>query len=146
MNVLYWPSIINYQLLPPQCPILTHYTASSSRNAQLSQLDLVSTFIWTNYKFRGHLGEIEYCNSIENTWQVPFPLPPAQTVFASKTSPFSSTFFLQALLVAIGTWCGSTLNELGLWQPSRRVVHTLAMAFGTVILGMCSNTRTHILT
>ena len=31
----YWPSIINYQLLP------THYTASSSRNAQLSQLDLV---------------------------------------------------------------------------------------------------------
>ena len=43
INALYWPSIINYQLLP------THYTASSSRNAQLSQLDLVI------YDFSDHL-------------------------------------------------------------------------------------------
>ena len=34
INALYWPSIINYQ------PV-TQYTTSSSRNAQLSQLDLV---------------------------------------------------------------------------------------------------------
>ena len=44
MNVLYWPSIINYQLIPPHSVLYwpsRHYTASSSRNAQLSQLDLV---------------------------------------------------------------------------------------------------------
>ena len=38
MNALYWPSIINYQLPPPHS---TQHTASSFRNAQLSQLDLV---------------------------------------------------------------------------------------------------------
>ena len=78
-----------------------------------------SSFFLTNYKFRGYQGGIDYGNNIENTWQVPFPLPPAQTVFASKTSPFSSTFFLQALLVAIGTWCGSTLSESGLWLKKK---------------------------
>ena len=41
MSALYWPSIINYQLLLPQCLILTQYTVSSSRNVQLSQLDLI---------------------------------------------------------------------------------------------------------
>ena len=40
MNVLYWTSIINYQLLPPH----TQYTASSSRNAQLSQMELGLTY------------------------------------------------------------------------------------------------------
>ena len=63
---------------------------------------------WQITSFVATRAELIKANSIENTWQVPFPLPPAQTVFASKTSPFSSTFFLQALLVAIGTWCGST--------------------------------------
>ena len=54
INGLYWPSIINYQLLPPHSVlILTQYTASSSRNAQLSQLDLVwiASCSWVEYKF-----------------------------------------------------------------------------------------------
>ena len=50
MNVLYWPSIINYQLLP--LPILTQYTASSSRNAQLRQLDLVAPYL---HPFKCHV-------------------------------------------------------------------------------------------
>ena len=33
------------QLLPPWCPLLTQYTASLDRNAQLSQLDLVRIMI-----------------------------------------------------------------------------------------------------
>ena len=44
------PKFINYQLLPPQVSYilsLTQYRASSSRNAQLSQLDLV--YIWAAY-------------------------------------------------------------------------------------------------
>ena len=52
IQALYWQSTINSWLVPPYtdsvapstnycCPILTQYTASSPRNTQLSQLDLV---------------------------------------------------------------------------------------------------------
>ena len=41
-------SITNgYRLIVSYCPILTQYTASSSRNAQLSQLDLVHLSVVT---------------------------------------------------------------------------------------------------
>ena len=50
-NALYWPNNINsrlivtqYRQVPTCCPILTKYTASSPRNVQLSQLDLVFYF------------------------------------------------------------------------------------------------------
>ena len=54
LNAIFWPSHINYQLVPLVltqyhlvlgskhcCPLLTQYTASLPHNAQLSQLDLV---------------------------------------------------------------------------------------------------------
>ena len=63
INALNWASHTNYHLVPPHtdsvppstnhcCPILTQHTASSSRNAQLSQLDLVLL-----------------CPSITNSWE-----------------------------------------------------------------------------
>ena len=46
INALYWPSITNYQLLPPHSVLYwPSHTASSSRNAQLSQLDLVFKYV-----------------------------------------------------------------------------------------------------
>ena len=48
MNALYWPSITNYQLLPPQSVL---YWPSAHRNAQLSQLDLVFFIIFLFYFF-----------------------------------------------------------------------------------------------
>ena len=47
-SAFYWPNNINNHQVPPStnhfCPVLTQYTASSPRNAQLTQLDLVFHF------------------------------------------------------------------------------------------------------
>ena len=43
IDALYWPSIMKYQMPTPHSVLYigTQYTASSSRNAELSQLDLI---------------------------------------------------------------------------------------------------------
>ena len=64
INALHWPNNMNYRLILTQyCQVptiavlhwpSTHYTASSPRNAQLSQLDLVSNLIsqkfWRSFR------------------------------------------------------------------------------------------------
>ena len=53
IDALYWPSIMKYQMPTPHSVlyILTQYTASSFRNAELSQLDLVIILQFTKHMY-----------------------------------------------------------------------------------------------
>ena len=77
MNALYWPSHINHHLVTPHTdsvppstnywyPLLTQHTASSPRNAQFSQLDLVvSSFIQSSAYHYSKLDQfLQYENNL----------------------------------------------------------------------------------
>ena len=89
-------SITNcYRLTVSYCPILTQYTASSSRNAQLSQLDLVHLSVVTFDKSGtclgssfDNIGRAERAGLVMVTSIAPsLPLLQRRWCLATSTSP-----------------------------------------------------------